>query len=459
MKSVNPYTNQIIKEYALMEDKEVVKIIESAQKRFLEFKNTSFEERAQLMNKVADILIKDKKELAHLITDEVGKVYKESIAEIEKCVSVCKYYAKNAKDFLNDESVGERCVMPTPQNKSFITFQPLGIILAIMPWNFPFWQVFRFAAQAIMAGNVGLLKHASNVCGCALAIEEIFERAGFNKNIFSTLLIESSQVDKIIENKNVKAVTLTGSAGAGRAVAKKAGQCLKKSVLELGGSDPYIILADANLEEAAELCVKSRLINAGQSCIAAKRFIVVDKVYDKFLEIFTNKMKQIKFGDPNDEAINIGPLSSIKSRDNLHKQVQNFIKRGANCHLGGRIENKEIAFYPPTILTDIKEDEFLRSEELFGPAALILKAKDEEDSIRIANNSIFGLGSAIFSGDIKNATKIAKTKIEAGACFVNDFVKSDPYFPFGGIKESGYGRELSHFGIREFVNIKVISVK
>jgi succinate-semialdehyde dehydrogenase/glutarate-semialdehyde dehydrogenase len=500
MKSINPYSNKLIQGYNLMSDGAAVDIIDAAQKRFLEFKNTSFEKRAELMNKVADILLENKAKYAKLITDEMGKVYKESISEIEKCADVCRYYAQNAQKFLADEGV----VIPgiklyqsssTPSRRNlesssqhntssemspdfhradaekkkdderhhFITYQPLGIVLAIMPWNFPFWQVFRFAAPTIMAGNVGLLKHASNVSGCALAIEEIFEQAasqlGFNKNVFSTLLINSSQVDKIIENENVKAVTLTGSVNAGKAVARKAGECLKKSVLELGGSDPYIIFADANLEKAAELCVKSRLINAGQSCIAAKRFIIVREVYDQFLEIFTQKMSEIKIGDPNEESTNIGPLANLKLRNELHEQVQKFIQSGAVCKLGGKITNQEIPFYPPTILTISKENNLLKTEELFGPVALVIKAENENDAIQIANNSIFGLGSAIFSKDISKATKIAKTQINSGACFINDFVKSNSHLPFGGINESGYGRELSYFGIREFVNVKTVSIQ
>jgi len=328
-----------------------------------------------------------------------------------------------------------------------------------MPWNFPFWQVFRFAAPGLMAGNAGILKHASNVSGCGLAIEFVFREAGFPENLFRTILVPSSQMEEVIKNEKIKAVTLTGSVPAGKSVAKPAGSVLKKSVMELGGSDPYIILEDADLEMAADTCVTARLINGGQSCIAAKRFIIVEKVCDKFEKLFVEKMKSKKMGDPFDESNHIGPQASIQLRDELHHQVQKSIELGAKLLLGGKIPQKAGAWYPPTILSYVKKGMPAYDEELFGPVASLIKVKDEDEAIEIANDSIFGLGAAIFTNDVKKGEKIAKEKIEAGSCFVNAFVKSDPRLPFGGIKESGYGRELSSFGIREFVNIKTVFVK
>ena len=328
-----------------------------------------------------------------------------------------------------------------------------------MPWNFPFWQVFRFAAPGLMAGNAGILKHASNVSGCALAIEEVFREAGFPENLFRTILVPSSQMEEVIKNEKVKAVTLTGSVPAGKAVAKTAGSVLKKTVMELGGSDPYVILEDADLEMAADTCVTARLINGGQSCIAAKRFVVVEKVYIEFEKLFVEKMKSKKMGDPFDESNHIGPQASVSLRDELHQQVEKSIVLGAKLLLGGKIPEIEGAWYPPTVLSNVKKGMPAYDEELFGPVAALIKAKDEAEAIQIANDSIFGLGAAVFTRDIKRGEKIAKEKLQAGCCFVNAFVKSDPRLPFGGIKESGYGRELSSFGIREFVNIKTVYIK
>jgi succinate-semialdehyde dehydrogenase/glutarate-semialdehyde dehydrogenase len=328
-----------------------------------------------------------------------------------------------------------------------------------MPWNFPFWQVFRFAAPGLMAGNAGILKHASNVSGCALAIEEVFGEAGFPENLFRTILVPSSQMEDVIRNEKIKAVTLTGSVPAGKAVAKTAGSVLKKTVMELGGSDPYVILEDADLEMSADTCVTARLINGGQSCIAAKRFIVVEKVYDSFEKLFVEKMKSKKMGDPFDESNFIGPQASVPLRDELHQQVEKSIELGAKLLLGGKIPEKEGAWYPPTVLSNVKKRMPAFDEELFGPVAALIKVKDEAEAIEIANDSIFGLGAAVFTQDVKRGEKIAKEKLQAGCCFVNAFVKSDPRLPFGGIKESGYGRELSSFGIREFTNIKTVYVK
>jgi succinate-semialdehyde dehydrogenase/glutarate-semialdehyde dehydrogenase len=325
-----------------------------------------------------------------------------------------------------------------------------------MPWNFPFWQVFRFAAPALMAGNAGVLKHASNVSGCALAIEEVFRDAGFDKNLFRTLLISSKKVEHIINNSLVKAATLTGSTPAGKAVAEAAGKVLKKTVLELGGSDPYVVLEDADLEKTAETCATSRLINGGQSCIAAKRFIVVEKIYDKFLKLFTEKMKQKKMGDPSDDSNDIGPQARTDLRDQLHIQVEQSIEAGAEKVLGCEVPEEPGAFYPPSILTNVSRGMPAYDEELFGPVAAVIKVKDEKEAVETANDSPFGLGAAVFTEDIEKGNRIAAEQLDAGCCFVNAFVKSDPRLPFGGIKESGYGRELSVFGIREFVNIKTV---
>jgi succinate-semialdehyde dehydrogenase/glutarate-semialdehyde dehydrogenase len=384
---------------------------------------------------------------------EMGKPIKDGIAEAEKCAWVCDYYAENAEKFLEDE------VIETDATKSYVSYQPLGVVLAIMPWNFPFWQVFRFAAPSLMAGNVGLLKHASNVFGCALAIEDVFTQAGFPKNTFRSLLVGSSNVNKIIDHPLIKAVTLTGSVPAGKAVARKAGAVLKKTVLELGGSDPYLILEDADLENAARVCALSRLINSGQSCIAAKRFIVVEQIQDKFEEFLIKEMKKYKMGDPLDETTQIGPQSRFDLRDALHKQVTKSIEKGARCILGGEIPNNKGAFYPPTILTNVKKGMPAYEEELFGPVASIITVKNEDEAIEVANDSIFGLGASIFTKNIQKGNKIARENIQAGCCFVNTYVRSDPRLPFGGIKESGYGRELSYHGIKEFVNIKTVYLK
>jgi len=453
LQSVNPANLQTIETHPQMSPSEVNQIIDLAHNSFESWKETSLKHRSNLMMKAADVLRKNKEDYSKLMTLEMGKPISQSRAEVEKCAWVCEYYADNAEIFLTDE------IIETDASKSFVTFQPLGIVLAVMPWNFPFWQVFRFAAPGLMAGNAGILKHASNVSGCALAIEEVFRESGFPENLFRTILVPSSQMEVVIKNEKIKAVTLTGSVPAGKAVAKTAGSVLKKTVMELGGSDPYIIFEDADLEMAKETCVTARLINGGQSCIAAKRFIVVEEVYDSFEKLFVEKMKSRKMGDPFDESNYIGPQASITLRDELHLQVEKSIELGAELLLGGKIPEIDGAWYPPTVLSNVKRGMPAFDEELFGPVAALIKAKDEAEAIDIANESIFGLGAAVFTQDEKRGEKIAKEKLQAGCCFVNAFVKSDPRLPFGGIKESGYGRELSSFGIREFVNIKTIYVK
>ena len=450
MKSINPATLEEIKTYREMNSEEINQILTNSDKSFESWKNTSFSHRAEKMKAAGAVLRKNREELSRLMTMEMGKPIAQSRGEIDKCAWVCEFYAEHSEKYLSDEKV------ETDAGNSFITYRPLGVILAIMPWNFPFWQVFRFAAPNLMAGNAGVLKHSSNVTGCGLAIENIFREAGFPEELFRTLIVPSSGVEAIIKHDKVKAVTLTGSVPAGKAVAAAAGAVLKKSLLELGGSDPYIILEDADLEKASELCAASRLLNGGQSCIAAKRFIIVEQVYDKFEKLFVDKMKSRIMGDPMKEVTDIGPQARTDLRNELHSQVLRSVECGAKVLLGGKIPNINGAYYPPTILSNVLPDSPANKEELFGPVAALINAKDEDDAIRIANDTVFGLGAAVFTNDVARGEKIAREKLTAGNCFVNDFVKSDPRLPFGGVKESGYGRELSIFGIREFVNIKTV---
>ncbi len=437
-----------------MGKKEINQAIEKSHEQHLSWKEKSISYRASLMRKVAQVLLQGKVEYAKIMTIEMGKPLKEAISEIEKCAWVCNYYADSAGGFLKKK------VIKTEAFKSFICYDPLGVILAVMPWNFPFWQVFRFAAPTLMAGNGAVLKHASNVPRSALVIQDVFERAGFPKGLFKTLLVGSKAVKGIIEHEKIKAVTLTGSGPAGSAVAGIAGKNIKKTVLELGGSDAYVILEDADLDEAVEACVTSRLLNSGQSCIGAKRFIVVEKIYDDFLKKFKNKMKTKKMGDPMKEDTDIGPMARFDLRDELHNQVNQSVKQGAKVILGGKIpRNRKGAFYPPTILVNVKRGMPAYDDELFGPVASVIKVADQAEAIEIANDSRFGLGAAVFTQDRKLGEYIAMKKLEAGACFVNAFVRSDPRLPFGGIKTSGYGRELSKDGILEFVNAKTVYIK
>lgn len=450
--SINPATGKIIKEYKQHSIAEAVKIIDKAANAFNSWHHTTFEERSDRLKRAAIVLRNKKEQWGKLMTEEMGKPLKESITEIEKCAWACEYYAEWGASFLKNE------IVDTDASKSFVTFQPLGVLLAIMPWNFPFWQAFRCLVPALMAGDTILLKHASNVSGCALAIEDIIKEAGFPEDVFRTLLVPSLEVDKLIEHPAIKAVSLTGSTQAGKIVAAKAAGLIKKTVLELGGSDPYLILEDANLQQAAEICVNSRLINTGQSCIAAKRFIVVKKVADEFTGLMLEKMKLRKADDPMNPKTALGPMARTDLRDQLHQQVQKSIDAGAKCILGGVIPEKAGAWYPPTILTHVKPGMPAFDEELFGPVAAIIEAKDEDQAITLANDTIFGLGAAVFTINKRKGEEIAATKLQAGACFVNALVKSDPRLPFGGIKESGYGRELGVFGIREFVNTKSVYI-
>ena len=453
LKSINPATEKEINFYNEMTLEESSSIINSTHQSFLSWKETSFQHRSLKMKNAAQILRKKIRKYAELMTREMGKPIKQSYSEVEKCAWVCDYYADNAEGFLQDE------IIKTDASKSFVSFQPLGVVLAVMPWNFPFWQVFRFAAPGLMAGNGCVLKHSSNVMGCAFAIEEIFKEAGFPENLFRSLILSSKNMKEVIEHPLIAAVTLTGSVPAGKAVAAAAGGVLKKTVLELGGSDPYIILEDSDLELAAEACVTSRLLNAGQSCIAAKRFIIHENIYNEFEKLFVEKMKSKKMGDPMDENNHIGPQARKDLRDELHEQVLESIAKGAKVLLGGKIPEEKGAYYPPTVLSNVKPGMPAYEEELFGPVAALIKAKDETDAFQIANSTIFGLGAAIFTKDKKRGEQLAIEKLDAGCCFVNEFVKSDPRLPFGGIKESGYGRELSHYGIKEFVYIKTVYVK
>jgi succinate-semialdehyde dehydrogenase / glutarate-semialdehyde dehydrogenase len=453
LRAVNPATGETIKTYDEMTPTETAQLITQAHQTFGDWKQTSFAERARMMRRAAQILRENANAYGVLMAQEMGKPVRDGRAEAEKCAWVCDYYAEHAEAFLQPE------VIPTDASKSFVTFQPLGVVLAVMPWNFPFWQVFRFAAPALMAGNVGVLKHASNVPGCALAIEEVFRKAGFPDHAFRTLLIGSRYVEAVIEHPHVKAVTLTGSTPAGKAVASTAGEMLKKTVLELGGSDAYVVLADADLETTAATCVSSRLINAGQSCIAAKRFVVVEAIRQQFEDAFVAQMRLAKVGDPLDEQTQVGPLARHDLRDDLHQQVQASLAKGATCLLGGMIPEGQGAYYPPTVLTRVSKGMPAYDDELFGPVAAIIAVPDEREAIRVANDSVFGLGAAVFTRDVAKGEHMAAHELEAGCCFVNALVKSDPRLPFGGIKESGYGRELSSYGIKEFVNIKTVFVR
>ena len=450
--STNPATGERVQRHEALTARQLSAVIRASERAWQSWRTTSFAERAQPMRRAAQLLRSRAAEYGKLMAQEMGKPVAAGKGEAEKCAWVCDYYAENAERFLADELVS------TDASRSFVAFRPIGPILAVMPWNFPFWQVFRFAAPALMAGNTGLLKHASNVPGCALAIEKVFRDAGFPADVFRSLLIETKHTRNAIRNRAVAAVTLTGSTGAGRDVAKVAGEKLKKTVLELGGSDPYVVLEDADLDSAVATCVTSRLINSGQSCIAAKRFIVVNVVREEFTRRFVERMRMTRVGDPMAEGTDVGPLARRDLRDELHEQVKASIAGGAKCLLGGQMPDGPGAYYPPTVLADVPKGTPAYDDELFGPVASIIAARNEKHAVSIANDSVFGLGAAVFTRDIVRGERIARDDLEAGCCFVNAFVKSDPRMPFGGIKESGYGRELSHYGIREFVNIKAVYV-
>lgn len=449
--SRSPYSNKVADTYSYQTDARVRKQLEASFAFSDEYAQRSFEFRRKALMGVASNLRANKYELSELITNEMGKLVSESLSEIEKCAWVCEYYASNAEDFLKNERIESDAV------RSEVAYRPMGVVLGVMPWNFPFWQVFRFAAPAVMAGNVVLLKHSSIVPRCAEEIERLFMDSTFAGPILSNLFITKEQVSALISDARVSAVTLTGSEQAGRAVAAKAGESLKKTVLELGGSDPYIVLKDADLESAVDVCATARMMNAGQSCIGAKRFIIESEIYDDFITRFRDRMDSYSFGDPMNNKSDLAPLASMEQRERLHQQVLNAVKNGAHLMTGGYVPDElNGAFYPPTILTEVGPDNPVYSEELFGPVAMVFKAADEYEALSLANDSPFGLGAAIFSKDEEKAWELAEDHLEAGSCFINGQVRSDPRLPFGGIKQSGYGRELSHFGIKEFTNIKTV---
>jgi succinate-semialdehyde dehydrogenase / glutarate-semialdehyde dehydrogenase len=449
--TTNPATGKIIRTFEPFTAARVSESIDRAVAAYHEHRQTSFSDRAAHMRKAAGIIDAECRELGRLMTLEMGKPYKAAIAEAEKCATACRYYADNAERFLADEPV------QMEGSKAWVAFQPIGVVFAIMPWNFPFWQVFRFAAPALMAGNVGILKHASNVPQCALAIEDIFRRAGFVDGAFQTLLIGSEAVEGIIADPRVAAVTLTGSEGAGRSVGSAAGKNLKKSVLELGGSDPFVVMPSADFEAAVSTAVTARMINNGQSCIAAKRFIIHEKIYDEFLKKFVARVSAIAVGDPMDEKTELGPLATAAIRDGLDAQVQASVAKGARVLTGGKKLEREGYYYAPTVIVDIPPDAPAAHDELFGPVASVFKARDLTDAIRIANGTGFGLGASVWTKDDAERDRFI-AEIESGLLFINGMVVSDPRLPFGGVKNSGHGRELGEFGIREFVNIKSVRV-
>ncbi|SEW00297.1 NAD-dependent succinate-semialdehyde dehydrogenase [Natrinema salifodinae] len=453
IESTNPATGDVVDRFEETSDDEREEHLERAAETFEEWRETPIQTRQRLLATAADVLRDNAEEYAELMTEEMGKPIGQARDEVQKCAWVCDYYAEHAAEHLQDEVIASE-----ESARTVVAYQPLGPVLAIMPWNFPFWQVFRFAAPNLAAGNVGLLKHASNVPGCARAIEDVFEQAGFPEGAFTTLLISSSEIDAVIEDDRVSAVTITGSDGAGRSVAETAGSQLKKNVLELGGSDPFVVLDDAPMEQTVETAVQARLINNGQSCIAAKRFVVVDDVYDEFVDRFVDAMDDQVVGDPMDEDTDIGPQAREDLMEDLHEQVEETVDQGGEIELGGEPMDRDGAFYPPTVLTDVPENAPADQEELFGPVATVFRVPDEETAIEKANDTRFGLGASVWTEDLERGERVAR-QFESGLAFVNELVKSDPRLPFGGVKDSGYGRELSRHGIREFVNTKTIWVQ
>lgn len=450
--TINPVTDETVKEYDALTDAEIDARLERAAKAFANYRRTSFAERALWMTRAAEILETEKDDFARMMTIEMGKPVGAARDEVMKCARVCRFYAEHAAAFLADEHIA------TDADESFIRHLPVGCVLAIMPWNFPFWQVFRFLAPAMMAGNTALLKHASNVPACALAIEDIIRRAAFPADVFQTLLINSKQVARIIDDSRIAAVTLTGSEAAGADVASRAGRAIKKSVLELGGSDPFIVMPSANLTHAIETAVKARTINNGQSCIAAKRFIVHTEIYDDFAARFVERMSALKIGDPLDEATQIGPLATPDILRDLEDQVRRTLDAGAQLLIGGERLKRPGNFYPPTVLACIPENSPADIEEFFGPVASLFRARDIDEAITIANRTVFGLGSSAWTNDKSERARFID-ELEAGQTFINAMVASDPRIGFGGVKRSGYGRELGRDGIREFVNIKTVWIK
>ena len=447
--TINPTTGETVKTFDELTATQIERKLQLAANTFQTQRRTSFADRARSMTRAAEILESEKNEFGRLMTTEMGKPLKAAISEAEKCAWVCRYYAENAERHLADE------VVKTNAQRSYIKFQPLGPVLAVMPWNFPFWQVFRFAAPALMAGNVGLLKHASNVPQCALAIEDIFRRAGFPEGAFQTLLIGSDKVEQILKDKRVVAATLTGSEPAGASVASIAGKEIKKTVLELGGSDPFVVMPSANLKEAISTAVKARTINNGQSCIAAKRFIVAAEIYDEFERGFVEQMKALRIGDPMEDKTDIGPLATPQIVKDLEEQVQKAVASGARVLTGGKRLDRAGNFYEPTVLVDVDPGTEVSCEEIFGPVAMLFRVQNIDEAIHLANATSFGLGSAAWTNNANEQQQFID-ELQAGSVFINGMVASDPRLPFGGVKHSGYGRELAEFGIREFVNIKTV---
>jgi succinate-semialdehyde dehydrogenase/glutarate-semialdehyde dehydrogenase len=447
--SINPATGEKLKEFKPQDDAQIEKTLRKAAAAFDKHRREPFPRRADLMMTVATLLQQEKRELARTITLEMGKLFRDSIAEIEKCALGCRYYGENAERFLEDEPA------QTMARRSYLHYEPMGPVLAIMPWNFPFWQVFRFAAPALMAGNVGILKHAANVPQCALAIEQLFCRAGFDEGVFQTLLIEAEQAEKVIVDPRIKAVTLTGSERAGSIVSSVAAREIKKSVLELGGSDPFIVMPSADFGLAVSTAVKARTINTGQSCIAAKRFFIADKVYDKFLDQFVDQMRSLRVGDPFDETTQIGPLANEHILNGVHEQVQKSIAMGAKVLTGGNRIAGPGFFYEPTVLADVPREAPALREEVFGPVAAVLRVRNAAEAIELANDSTFGLGASAWTND-EAEQELFASELQSGMVFINSMVASDPRLPFGGIKRSGFGRELGAAGIREFMNAKTI---
>ena len=446
--STNPATGEVVRKFSEYTAEQIEERVAKAAQAAKTWPRTSFAERAQKLSRAAALLEERKEALGRLMTIEMGKLRKAAVAEVEKCATACRYYAENAAKHLAPEAV------QTDAKRSEKRFQPIGVVLAVMPWNFPFWQVFRFAAPATMAGNVGLLKHASNVPQCALAIEEVFRDAGFPEGVFQTLLVGSAKVKALIDDPRIAAATLTGSDAAGRSLGSAAGAQLKKTVLELGGSDPFVVLPSADLEKAVKVAIAARVQNAGQSCIAAKRFIVHEKIAEEFEKRFAEGMAALKIGDPQDEATEIGPLSSEQQLHDVEKQVREAVKQGAKLACGGKRIDRPGFFFAPTVLLE-SENTAAFHEEVFGPVAAVARAKDLDDAIAKANDTQFGLGAAAFTNDAKEIERLV-SELEAGSVFINGMVKSDPRLPFGGIKLSGYGRELSEEGIREFCNVKTV---
>jgi len=447
--SINPATGEELKEFASFDDSEIEKRLQRAERAFATYRHVPFAKRTQLMMAAASLLDREKEKFARIITLEMGKLFRAAMEEVEKCARGCRFYAENSERFLEDEPA------QTDAARSYVRYQPLGAVLAIMPWNFPFWQVFRFAAPALMAGNVGLLKHASNVPQCALAIEQIFCRAGFDDGVFQTLLIEPEQVEKLIVDPRVKAVTLTGSEKAGSEVASTAGRYIKKSVLELGGSDAFIVMPSTDFEGALSTAVKARTINSGQSCIAAKRFFVADEIYDEFLHQFVERMRALKIGDPFDETTDLGPLATEQILQGVHEQVQKSIAAGAKLLTGGNRIHGPGFFYEPTVLVDVPKESPAYREEVFGPVASVFRVRDADEAVEVANDTTFGLGASAWTNDPAEQELFA-SELETGMVFINAMVASDPRLPFGGVKHSGVGRELGAAGIREFTNTKTI---